>query len=836
MFSPGALNAMTGTSLGGVSSHADLAGQCRACHTAPWESTTMDDRCLACHADVATELTDLGTQHGRMMAIDPAAACRDCHPEHNGSDAPLTDIESWRYPHQLSGYFLDAHQFKAEGDPFRCSDCHGNDVTTFDVATCTTCHDQRDSGFATAHTAAYGPACLDCHDGIDSFGVQFTHESFQFKLTGKHAVVLCEKCHTNARRKTDFPLIAQDCFSCHKSNDAHGGNLGSDCAACHSTEAWRPVNFDHTRTGFPLTDAHATATCGDCHRDLSFQGASTDCFACHAQDDRHQGQLGTDCASCHKPTNWLDVHFDHSQTSFPLSGKHVNVVCASCHKNNVFKGTPKDCASCHVDAHLGQFGRQCETCHTTSAWKPANFDHSQTGFKLIGSHLAIDCKACHINNVFKGTPTDCFACHASRDVHNGQFGRDCASCHKPTKWQDVVFDHSKTSFPLNGTHTSVACKSCHVNNVFKGTPKDCISCHAAKDVHNGQFGKDCASCHKPTKWLEVVFDHSKTSFPLSGTHATITCKSCHVNNVFKGTPKDFISCHASKDVHKGQFGTSCGSCHKPTKWQVVSFDHSKTAFPLTGLHTNVVCSACHINGVYKGTPKDCYSCHAAKDKHMGQFGTVCSSCHNTSGWANVTFDHKSTGFPLSGSHSVVACSSCHINGRYAGTPVNCYACHAARDKHMGQFGTDCGSCHKPTAWSDVTFNHKNTAFPLTGRHTGVLCTACHTNGVYKGTPTNCYACHASRDAHNGQFGTNCGSCHNTSGWGNATFNHNNTNFPLVGKHTNISCTKCHANGVYQGTPSTCYACHADKDEHNGRNGTDCGLCHTPTDWGRVNSP
>lgn len=770
MFSPGSLNAATGALLGGVSSHADLAGQCRACHTAPWEIATMDERCLVCHADVAVELTDLETQHGRMMVIDPGAACRDCHPEHNGSDGPLTDIESWRYPHELSGYFLDAHQFKAEGDPFRCSDCHGNDVTTFEVATCTTCHMQSNPGFTSAHTAAYGSSCLDCHDGIDTFGRNFSHELFQFKLTGKHATVACEKCHTNARKKSDFPLLAQDCFSCHKSNDSHGGALGTDCAACHTPVAWRPANFDHALTGFPLTDAHASTTCGDCHNDLSFQGASTDCFACHAQDDRHLGQLGTNCASCHQPTTWLDVHFDHNQTSFPLNGKHVNVLCASCHKNNVFKGTPKDCASCHMDAHMGQFGRQCESCHTTAAWKPVNFDHALTGFKLIGTHFTVDCKACHANNVFKGTPKDCFSCHASKDIHNGQFGKDCASCHKPTKWQDVVFDHSKTSFPLSGMHTSVACKSCHVNNVFKGTPKDCVSCHA------------------------------------------------------------------SKDVHKGQFGTNCGSCHKPTRWQDVSFDHSKTSFPLTGLHTNIVCSACHANGVYKGTPKDCYSCHAAKDKHLGQFGTVCSSCHNTNGWANVTFDHKATGFPLTGSHSSVVCTVCHVNGRYAGTPSNCYACHAAKDKHMGQFGTDCGSCHKTTAWSDVNFNHNNTAFPLTGRHTGVLCTACHTNGVYKGTPTNCYACHASRDAHNGQFGTNCGSCHTTSGWGNATFDHNNTGFPLVGKHANLSCTKCHANGVYQGTPSTCYACHAAKDKHNGQNGTDCSSCHTPTDWGRVNRP
>lgn len=381
IFSPGGLNAVPGEILGGVSSHADIAGQCGLCHTAPWDFATMDDRCVVCHTDIPAELADLQTEHGRMMAIDPNAACRDCHPEHNGSTAALTDIEGWRYPHQLSGYFLDAHQFKAENDPFMCSDCHGSDVTTFDVNTCSTCHGQMDPAFTSAHGAVYGSSCLGCHDGIDSLGGKFTHDAFAFKLTGKHAAVTCERCHANARALIDFKAVAQDCFSCHGKNDPHGGALGNDCASCHSPEGWRPANFDHSRTGFPLTDAHAAGTCGDCHRDLSFQGATADCFSCHAQDDRHQGQLGTDCAACHRPTTWLDASFDHSQSGFPLNGKHVSVTCTSCHKNNVFKGTPKDCASCHVDAHMGQFGKQCETCHTTSAWKPANFDHSNPGYR-----------------------------------------------------------------------------------------------------------------------------------------------------------------------------------------------------------------------------------------------------------------------------------------------------------------------------------------------------------------------------------------------------------------------------------------------------------------------
>jgi len=39
------------------------------------------------------------------------------------------------------------------------------------------------------------------------------------------------------------------------------------------------------------------------------------------------------------------------------------------------------------------------------------------------------------------------------------------------------FDHFKTGFPLSGAHGTLRCESCHTNGIFKGTPKDCQTCH-----------------------------------------------------------------------------------------------------------------------------------------------------------------------------------------------------------------------------------------------------------------------------------------------------------------------------------------------------------------------
>jgi hypothetical protein len=67
------------------------------------------------------------------------------------------------------------------------------------------------------------------------------------------------------------------------------------------------------------------------------------------------------------------------------------------------------------------------------------------------------------------------------------------------------------------------------------------------------------------------FDHLKTGFQLSGAHAATKCESCHVRGVFKGTPRDCVTCHTSgsllarNNVIKTQkhFPTTaaCESCH-----------------------------------------------------------------------------------------------------------------------------------------------------------------------------------------------------------------------------------------------------------------------------------
>ena len=148
------------------------------------------------------------------------------------------------------------------------------------------------------------------------------------------------------------------------------------------------------------------------------------------------------------------------------------------------------------------------------------------------------------------------------------------------------------------------------------------------------------------------------------------------------------------------------------------FDHSLTAFKLTGKHATLECKACHANNVFEGTAQSCVACHAEPKIHRGKFGTDCKQCHATSTWTTALngldkFDHNLTSFKLTGKHATIDCKACHANNVFQGTSQSCVACHAEPKVHQAKFGTDCKQCHTTTTWAGTTFKH---TFPLNHGH------------------------------------------------------------------------------------------------------------------------
>jgi hypothetical protein len=466
--------------------------------------------------------------------------------------------------------------------------------------------------------------------------------------------------------------------------------------------------------------------------------------------------------------------------------------------------------------------------------------------------------------------------------------------------------------PLSRVHQALEgarnCRSCHEP---RGVSRAlCLTCHTAlgqriaagKGLHaRPEYQVGCERCHveHQGRAFELVFwgqegragfDHAQTGFPLQGRHAALGCESCHnsrrirdpgalsrggVNlaRTFLGLSAGCTSCHP--DPHKGQFSPrGCADCHGQERWKPVArFDHDRTAFPLTGRHEPLACTACHSaqpNGAvrFKGTPhQTCASCH--RDPHAGRMGAQCASCHVTEGWQRIEagrFDHDRTRFPLTGRHERVACGRCHAarpggGMRFQGTPFqSCTSCH--KDPHGGRLGAQCATCHTTSGWDKVQagrFDHSRTRFPLVGEHASVECGECHPSArpLAPRAHALCTDCHA--DRHVGQLaarpdGGRCESCHDVHGFEPARFSvedHARTRAPLTGAHLAVPCDACHrevgaerlrALGFTAARGETeqlrfgsqaCSECHSDPHRGQTARWGSCEGCHRTAAWSSV---
>ncbi len=214
------------------------------------------------------------------------------------------------------------------------------------------------------------------------------------------------------------------------------------------------------------------------------------------------------------------------------------------------------------------------------------------------------------------------------------------------------FDHDETNFPLDFVHARVACDSCHVQGVFRGTPTRCHQCHtlsgriqaSAPSPNHIRTTTDCEFCHRAGVWEQVTrVDH----FAVTGS-----CQSCHNGVIATGKNPGHI-----------QSSDNCDDCHRTFTWLGAVFDHS-------GISAS--CISCH-NGVV-ATPKH--------PQHI-QTTDTCEDCHRTISWVPVVrVDHNAV---------FGACSTCH-NGVIA----------EGKDADHVVTTEECDVCHSTLNWTDVT--------------------------------------------------------------------------------------------------------------------------------------
>lgn len=293
MFSPGALSAQGADrpALKGYTSHVQFEGQCEWCH-APWQGVTAS-LCEDCHTHVADERRTATGVHGILKG---AHDCRLCHIEHNGRGADQSAAAMQSFPHEQTGYSLVKHQKWSDGHPFGCRDCHDafGPGYAFVMTLCETCHRKVDNAFVDKHIAQFSADCLACHHQLEPF------DHHAFALRGGHANVACNKCHT-AR---DFMQARADCNSCHQDPEIHAGMFGTDCAVCHTADAWTPARL--AKHDFPIDHGgEGEIACATCHT-LTYKTYT--CYNCHAhsneaeiRDVHVKANLPdfADCMKCH---------------------------------------------------------------------------------------------------------------------------------------------------------------------------------------------------------------------------------------------------------------------------------------------------------------------------------------------------------------------------------------------------------------------------------------------------------------------------------------------------------------------------------------------------------
>lgn len=403
-------------------------------------------------------------------------------------------------------------------------------------------------------------------------------------------------------------------------------------------------------------------------------------------------------------------------------------------------------------------------------------------------------------------------------VPHADFPADCSLCHLPGSWtrirDEFSFDHgAQTGVVLEGAHAAAECLRCHNDRgpVAVFAQRGCAGCH--EDVHRAQLGKNCADCHGEQTWQphDRILAHGTTRMPLVGAHAAVACWRCHQGaetGEFTGLDPDCASCHAADLARASDpdhltlgWTANCDRCHIPTTWAGEGFNHA--TFPLTGTHATTDCAECHGDGLFAGTPHDCYACHAAEyqsalDPDHVELGlpTDCRLCHGTWHWTPASFNHGWV---------TQACVECHLT-EYQNT--------TEPDHEVLQLPTSCQDCHGTNFWVPATFDHEG----LTQD-----CAACHLSD---------YEATTDPDHEAAGFPIDCAACHNTRTWYGGSFDHD---FPInSGDHAGFDCADCHIQprnfAVF-----TCTQCHAHQkrdmdDEHEDERGymyetMACYACH-----------
>ncbi len=361
------------------------------------------------------------------------------------------------------------------------------------------------------------------------------------------------------------------------------------------------------------------------------------------------------------------------------------------------------------------------------------------------------------------------------------------------------FDHSKTGFVLRQVHATLKCEQCHVDGIFKNTPKDCAGCH--------NTGTRVAALPKP-------INHIPTTFP---------CDTCHISAA------SFLIKSFTHVTITGQ----CETCHNGQSLGVVSkpANHFPTQSPCAYCHKNTSTFLSYqVDHVANGYIGNCFQCHGGPAGEPGPIGT----------YPGVVSYNAATHFPLTS---------------FGTTPPDCNACHTGYSTFLGATfahtpGSTCTSCHQGQYAGVVSIN-RSIHIPLP---TGSTCASCHPDPTTQVLPTflgvafhttaignppagTCSTCHngsfvsqnaQTKGANHIPTSADCGTCHTGPSGTPANTTLNYTTFldakfhqTTLGNPPTVACSTCHNGSYVSEGAQTKIAGHVVTT-------SDCVSCHTAT--------
>jgi hypothetical protein len=278
-------------------------------------------------------------------------------------------------------------------------------------------------------------------------------------------------------------------------------------------------------------------------------------------------------------------------------------------------------------------------------------------------------------------------------------------------------DHVQTGFPLLGAHERTNCQTCHLQGIFKGTPRECVSCHIQgsriastfKSASHPPTAMPCVQCHtSQVSWFGARFDHIGV--------APGSCATCHNGVTATGKSSRHILTTSS-----------CDLCHRTTAWVPAGFDH-------TGVVPGT-CETCHRVGG-GATPRpggshpptgSCDDCHGTTHwsfNHAGVAAGTCNTCHGVTAIGKPA-RHIPTTLSCDACHRVTQPFSSNIFDHRANQgvgPTGCVFCHngnydGARGRpNNGEHPNNdaCENCHRPSSgWDDISLASRQNKFKLT---------------------------------------------------------------------------------------------------------------------------